>query len=49
MWTIKKKVFIEFVKILLLLYVSGFFSGHVGSELLDWGLNLYPLHRKANS
>ena len=33
MWTIKKKVFIEFVKILLLLYVSGFFSGHVGSEL----------------
>ena len=55
MWTILK-LFTEFVTILFLFYVFVFFGcclflvmGHVGSELLDWGLNLYPLHRKANS
>ena len=39
MWTVLK-VFIEFVTILLLLYVLVFWL--VGSEPPDWGLNLHP-------
>ena len=38
------KVFIEFITILLLLYVLVYLAvSHVGSELLDRGLNPHPL------
>ena len=47
MWIIFE-VFLEFVTILLLFYVLGFFFPlrHVGSLLPDQGLNLHPLHLK---
>ena len=53
MWIIFT-VLIEFVTILLLLYILGFFfyflaARHMGSQLSNQGLNLHPIHWKAKS
>lgn len=49
-WIIFKKLFIEFVMVLLLLHVLGFFGQEVlGIFVPRPGIELIPLHWKAKS
>ena len=53
MWAILK-VFVDFVTVLFLFYVLGFFFfffavRHMGSQFPDQGSNPHPLHLKATS